>query len=97
MGSRGGKQGFVVAPHKRRESRAVQKHLTRRTLEKLTLRQRQVLELLAEGHRMREIGELLEISEKTVEYHKYRLMKSHNLQSSADLVRFAVKSGLIKS
>jgi DNA-binding NarL/FixJ family response regulator len=69
---------------------------TRKTvINNLTPRQREVLRLVAEGRSAREIGALLRISSRTVEYHKYRLMDELNLKSSAELIRFAIKHGLI--
>lgn len=61
----------------------------------LTMRQREVLKLLAEGHLMKEIAHILQVSEKTVEFHKYQIMKNFALRSNAELVRFALKSGLL--
>jgi len=46
---------------------------------------------------MREIADLLRISEKTGEYHKYRLMKPFSLMNTPYLLRFAIKSGLVAS
>ena len=64
-------------------------------LAQLTSRQRQVLQLLAEGRCVKEVASILEISTRTVEFHKYSMMESLGLKSSADLVRFAVKHGLV--
>jgi len=58
--------------------------------EKLTERQREVLQLLAEGKVMKEIGTILNMSTRTVAFHKYRMMQMLNIKSSAELVRFAV-------
>jgi DNA-binding NarL/FixJ family response regulator len=66
-----------------------------KVINNLTSRQREVLRLVAEGHSAREIGALLKISSRTVEYHKYRLMDELNLKSSAELIRFAIKHGLV--
>lgn len=63
----------------------------------LTSRQRDVLKLFAEGRPMKEIADRLHLSEKTVEFHKYHIMKSFQLPSNAELVLFALKSGLIAS
>ena len=60
----------------------------------LTLRQREVLQLLAEGHSAKEIGARLSISARTVEFHKYQLMEKLDLRTSAGLVHFAIKHGL---
>lgn len=65
------------------------------TLAQLTSRQRQVLQLLAEGRCVKEVASILEISTRTVEFHKYSMMESLGLKSSAELVRFAVKHGLV--
>jgi DNA-binding NarL/FixJ family response regulator len=62
---------------------------------KLTSRQREVLQLLAEGRCVKEIATILQISTRTVEFHKYSTMEALGLKSSADLVRFAVKHGII--
>lgn len=64
-------------------------------LAQLTSRQRQVLQLLAEGRCVKEVASILEISTRTVEFHKYSMMESLGLKSSAELVRFAVKHGLV--
>jgi DNA-binding NarL/FixJ family response regulator len=61
----------------------------------LTLRQREVLRLLAQGKRMKEIAAELDISVRTVENHKSNLLQVLNLESTADLVRFAVKHRIV--
>ena len=61
----------------------------------LTPRQREILQLLAEGRSAKEIGDTLHISARTVEFHKYQMMEAKGLRSSADLVRFAIKHGLV--
>ena len=61
----------------------------------MTPRQRGIVQLLAEGRSMKEIAGLLDISEKTVEFHKHHIMKAFNLESNAALVLFALKQGLI--
>lgn len=60
----------------------------------LSSRQREVLQLLAEGHSIKEIAAILNISAKTVEYHKYRMMEELGAKTTADLIQFAVKNGL---
>ena len=64
------------------------------TVLKLSSRQREVLQLLAEGHSVKEIAFILNISAKTVEYHKYRMMEDLDAKTTADLIRFAVKQGI---
>lgn len=61
----------------------------------LTPRQREVLQLLAEGHSIKDIAGILNISNKTVEFHKYRIMEELGLQSIAELTQYAVKHGVI--
>ena len=60
----------------------------------LTPRERQVLKLLADGMRPREIGQELSISAKTVEVHKQNLMNKLEIPSAAELTRFAIREGL---
>ncbi|MCU0707337.1 MAG: response regulator transcription factor [Pirellula sp.] len=64
-------------------------------MQDLTHRQRQVLTLVAEGKTAKEIADLLGISFRTVEGHKAIIMKQLGLQSTADIVRYAVKIGLV--
>jgi DNA-binding NarL/FixJ family response regulator len=61
----------------------------------VTPRQREILQLLAEGQSAKEIAEALAISARTVEFHKYQLMEAHDLHSSAELVHFAIKHGIV--
>lgn len=62
----------------------------------LTLRQREVLQLLAEGNQVKEIAAVLDLSPKTVEFHKYRIMTLLGLHSVADLARYAQKRGMVE-
>ena len=64
-------------------------------LDGLTVRQREVLQLLAEGHSAREISSTLNLSRRTVEYHKYHIMEVLGVRKSAELIRFAVEHGLV--
>jgi len=61
----------------------------------LTPRQREVLQLLAEGKSAKEIAAALDLSARTVEFHKYTLMDALGMENSAELIRFAVKHGLV--
>jgi DNA-binding NarL/FixJ family response regulator len=61
----------------------------------LTLREREVLQLLAEGKSMKEVGAILDISPRTVEFHKYRIMQLVGAKTGAELVQYAIKHGLI--
>jgi DNA-binding NarL/FixJ family response regulator len=59
----------------------------------LTARERQVLKLIAEGHTDRRIGELLFISQRTVQRHRYNIRTKLNLKHTADLVKYAINKG----
>jgi DNA-binding NarL/FixJ family response regulator len=62
---------------------------------RLTVRQRVVLQLLAEGHSAKEIAVVLRISTRTAEVHKARIRKTLGLASTADLVKYAIRNGII--
>jgi DNA-binding NarL/FixJ family response regulator len=65
-----------------------------RPAEQLTLRERDVLKLLAEGLSMKQIGAELGIAARTVAFHKYRMMETLGVRTSAELVSFAVENRL---
>ena len=60
----------------------------------LTERQRQILRLVAAGYTAKEIGRMLHITSKTVEFHKGRMMRQLQLQSTIELARYALTHGL---
>ena len=60
-----------------------------------TLRQREILQLLAEGRSAKEIGLALSISARTVEFHKYQMMTALGVHSNAELIHFALKHGMV--
>jgi DNA-binding NarL/FixJ family response regulator len=60
--------------------------------ERLTQRQREVLQLLAEGKVMKEVSSILNMSTRTVAYHKYRMMEVLGARSGAELVKYAVRN-----
>ncbi len=62
----------------------------------LTMRQREVLQLLAEGRSMKEAADILQITPRTVAFHKYRTMEEFDIKSNAELIRFAMRQGLLK-
>ena len=64
-------------------------------LRELSGREREVLQLLAEGKSMKEVAALLDISPRTVEFHKYRIMELLRVKTNAELVQQAIKLGLI--
>ena len=63
----------------------------------LSKRQREVLQLVAEGHSAKEIAKSLKISSKTVEFHKGLIMKKLDLHSTAELTRYAIENGIAGS
>src|SRR5438270_11426083 len=65
--------------------------------ERLTDRQREVLQLLAEGKVMKEIGDILHMTTRTVAFHKYRMMEVLDPKSNAELVRYAVRNHSARS
>ncbi len=58
----------------------------------LTPRQREVLPLIADGRTSKEMAEILHISPRTIEFHKYRILKALSLRTTAELVQYAIKS-----
>lgn len=62
----------------------------------LTMRQREVLQLLAEGRLMKEVADLLGISVRTVAFHKYAMMRRLGVNTTAELVQRAIKLGLVR-
>jgi DNA-binding NarL/FixJ family response regulator len=65
--------------------------------ERLTQRQREVLQLLAEGKVMKEIGGILNMTTRTVAFHKYRMMETLGARSNAELVRYAVRNHMVSA
>ena len=63
----------------------------------LTLRQREVLQLLAEGRSAKEIATTLSISTRTVEFHKYQMMETLGIHTNAELIHFAIKHGVVEA
>jgi len=62
---------------------------------KLTPRQREVVHLLAEGKSMKEIASVLNVTPRTVAFHKYRVMEVLSLKTTADLIQYAIKSRIL--
>ena len=65
-------------------------------VEKLTVRQREVLQLLGEGRAMKEIADLLNVTARTVAFHKYTIMEHLGAKTTAELVQYAVEHGMLK-
>jgi DNA-binding NarL/FixJ family response regulator len=63
--------------------------------ERLTQRQREVLQLLAEGKVMKEVSNILHMSTRTVAYHKYRMMEVLGAKTTAELVKYAIKNHIV--
>ena len=68
---------------------------TRQAPQELTPRQREVVQLVAEGHSMKEVGNILNIAPRTVAFHKYRIMEQLNIKTTAELIQFAIKHHII--
>jgi len=67
----------------------------RKTHRELTLRQREVLPLLAEGRSMKEVAYQLNVKPRTVAFHKYTMMDQLSLKSSAELIQYAMRSSIV--
>jgi DNA-binding NarL/FixJ family response regulator len=67
----------------------------KKMFKKLSPRQREILQLLVEGKSAKEIASILNISTRTVEFHKYKMMEQLNIKTSTELLQYAIKHGLI--
>lgn len=67
----------------------------KRPVATLTPRQREVLQLIAEGKGTKDIARILDVSVKTVEFHKFRIMDELDLHSTAELTKYAIAEGLV--
>jgi DNA-binding NarL/FixJ family response regulator len=81
--ARGMQQSFIRDPQGRSRTKSV------------TLRQREVVQLLAEGKSMKEAAGVLAITPRTVAFHKYRVMQDLGLKTNAELIRFAIKNRIL--
>lgn len=63
----------------------------------LSQRERQVLSLLVRGLTMKEVGRILNITARTVAFHKYKIMENNNLKTNSELIRFALDQGISRS
>jgi len=72
---------FVRDPHQKAKS--------------LTPRQREVLQLLAEGRTMKEAADILDVTPRTVAFHKYKIMEEFELKTNSDLLRFAMRERIV--
>ena len=83
--ARGMQKAFINNPNPGPKARA----------KTLTTRQREVVQLLAEGKSMKEVASILNVTPRTVAFHKYRVMEELNLKTTADLIQFAIKSRIL--
>jgi len=86
------KGGSYISPHI--AERMASTSASERPLATLTPRQREILQFIAKGYRAREIAAALNLSPRTVETHKYEIMRALGIRKSADLVRYATSVGL---
>jgi DNA-binding NarL/FixJ family response regulator len=73
----------------------IQNFKGRKNAHQLTLRQKEVLQLLAEGRSMKEAAFILQVTPRTVAFHKYTMMEQLQVRSSAELIQYALKSSLV--
>jgi DNA-binding NarL/FixJ family response regulator len=62
---------------------------------RVTDRQREVLQLIAEGHSMKQVADILNVTPRTVAFHKYRMMEELGITSTAELIQFAIKQSIV--
>lgn len=86
---------YVTARMAQRMSDGLNLDLSPGHAKHLTPRQSQVLQLLAEGRTMKEAATALGVTARTIAFHKYRIMDQFDLKTNSDLVRFAIKKGLL--
>ena len=89
--------GFYVTPlmTKGMVGSFVQNFKRRKSTSPLTLRQKEVLQLLAEGRSMKEVAFVLNVSPRTVAFHKYTMMEHLQIRSSAELIEYAMRSSIV--
>ena len=84
-----------LVPKLRAEDWVARKARAQQFSKALTARQREVIQLFAEGYSIKQIADQLNLSQKTIEFHKHHIMQSFDLKSNAELVLFALKHDLI--
>lgn len=75
----------------------VQRLKRRKPTHKLTLRQKEVLQLLAEGRSMKEVAAILNVTPRTVAFHKYTMMEQLKLKTGAELIQYAIKNSIVRA
>ncbi len=73
----------------------LREHVTNGEHKQLTPRQREVLQLLAEGRPMKQIADILNLTTRTVAFHKYRIMTLLGIHTNAELVQYAIRNSII--
>ena len=86
-----------LTPKLRAEDWVATKARAKQFSKDLTPRQRDIVQLFAEGRSIKQIAGILDLSDKTVEFHKHHIMQAFNLKSNAELILFALKLGLISA
>jgi DNA-binding NarL/FixJ family response regulator len=88
-----------VTPSVAKDARSAARGLRSRkkAADLLTPRQRQVLQLVAEGRSAKEAAAILNVSPRTIEFHKYRLMQQLGLENTAQLLQFAIKHRIVSA
>jgi DNA-binding NarL/FixJ family response regulator len=91
------KGGSFVSPQaaKGQDSISLREPKNREHAPEPTARQREVIQLLAEGRSMKEVAHVLKITKRTVASHKYSVMELLQIKTSAELVQYAIRSGII--
>jgi len=89
--------GFYITPlmTKGMDGSFVQNFKLRKSTSPLTLRQKEVLQLLAEGRSMKEVAFVLNVSPRTVAFHKYSMMEHLQIRSNAELIEYAMRSSIV--
>ena len=89
--------GYYVTPlmTKGMNGSFVQNFKLRKSTSPLTLRQKEVLQLLAEGRSMKEVAFVLNVSPRTVAFHKYTMMEHLHIRSNAELIEYAMRSAIV--
>lgn len=89
--------GFYVTPlmTKGMDGSFIQNFKLRKSASPLTLRQKEVLQLLAEGRSMKEVAFVLNVSPRTVAFHKYTMMEHLQIRSNAELIEYAMRSSIV--
>ena len=89
--------GFYITPlmTKGMDGLFVQNFKLRKSTTPLTLRQKEVLQLLAEGRSMKEVAFVLNVSPRTVAFHKYTMMEHLQIRSNAELIEYAMRSSIV--